>query len=52
MRCREVGHSVTAQHLCRLEAGTHKPSAPLLKALAEALGGAVDDLLDATLKSA
>lgn len=47
-RCTENGHPVSAQHVARIEAGPWMPSAPLLKALADALSVKVDDLLDET----
>lgn len=45
-RCAENGHPVSVQHVARIEAGPWMPSAPLLKALADALAVEVDDLLD------
>jgi transcriptional regulator with XRE-family HTH domain len=47
-KCAAAGHPVSVQHICRVENGPHLPSAPLLKALADALDVAVDDLLDQT----
>jgi transcriptional regulator with XRE-family HTH domain len=47
-RCTENEHPVSAQHVARIEAGPWVPSAPLLKALADALDVKVDDLLDQT----
>ena len=43
------GYSVTSQQLGRIEVGASKPSAPLLKALADALDIDVDDLLEPAL---
>jgi transcriptional regulator with XRE-family HTH domain len=45
-RCTENGHRVSAQHVARIEAGPWMPSAPLLKAIADAMDVTVDDLLD------
>lgn len=45
-RCTENGHPVSSQHVSRVETGPWIPSAPLLKALADALGVELDDLLD------
>jgi transcriptional regulator with XRE-family HTH domain len=51
-RCREVGYPVHASYLGKIERGLYRPSAPLLKALALALGVKVDDLLaDVTVAS-
>lgn len=44
-RCREVGYPVHASYLGKIERGLYRPSAPLLKALAQALGVEIDDLL-------
>jgi transcriptional regulator with XRE-family HTH domain len=47
-RCEEIGHKVSTEHLRRIETGMSIPSAPLLKAIADAMGVEVDDLLDQT----
>lgn len=44
-RCEQVGHKVDRSRLSQLENGGGKPSPPLLRALTEALGISVDDLL-------
>ena len=45
-RCLEIGgYSVHPSYLGKLERGLYRPSAPLLKALAAALGFEIDDLL-------
>ena len=45
-RCMEVsGHQVDRSRISQLENGVGKPSPPLLRALTEALGVSVDDLL-------
>lgn len=46
LRCKEIGHTVSTEHLRRVEAGISVPTAPLLKAIADALNVTVDDLLD------
>ncbi len=43
--CKTVGHTVDRSRISQLENGVGKPSPPLLRALTEALGITVDDLL-------
>lgn len=45
-RTAEAGYPVSRGAISHFEIGTRPPSAPALKALAEALGASVDDLLD------
>lgn len=45
-RCRVIGgYSVHISYLGKIERGLYRPSAPLLKAIAQALGIEVDDLI-------
>jgi transcriptional regulator with XRE-family HTH domain len=44
-KCAQAGHTVTPQHIARLEGGNHDPREATLKALATALHVDVHDLL-------
>ena len=45
-RCKDAGRSVSVQHVVRVEKGQSRPTAPLLKAFADALKVEIDALLD------
>lgn len=51
-RCENNGRSVSPNHLYRLEANSSKPTAPLLKVLADTLGVDIDALLTQQSESA
>lgn len=49
-RCRVIGgYPVHPSYLGKIERGLYRPSAPLLKAIATALGVAVDDLISSEM---
>lgn len=45
-RCRELGESISPQHIARLERDEHLPKPSTLRGLATGLGLTIDDLLD------
>ena len=45
-KCKEVGHATSRGNVAKLETTANRPSPPLLKALTQALGCGVDDLLE------
>jgi transcriptional regulator with XRE-family HTH domain len=44
--CKEAGHGTSRGNIAKLETDHHRPAPPLLRALTQALGCKVDDLLD------